>query len=119
MVSLERIRRALARPPALQLVPVEREPDFRVRVERPHFMPGIFESLEFEAGPVPPDGLNAFEQRQRLGTQWSEPLVSVDLVAVTQLLTRPIASALRARRERLAREHVERDLAAFCAAGTC
>ena len=70
-------------------------------------------------GPVPPGGLHAFEQRQRLRDPWSQPMLSVDLLSIGSAVRQAVANARRASAEKAAREEVRRALEAFCATHDC
>jgi hypothetical protein len=123
-VSLTRIRTALDRPAWLRLTLPESNADFHIEIrERPLYSPhllGPVESLwSTTPGPVPPGGLHAFEQRQRLGEHWSQPMLSVDLLSIGAALRKSIADARRSSAEKAAREEVQRAIAEFCAAHEC
>ena len=116
-VSLERIREELARPPRPSLLDtIDARPHFRVTVEeqRPSFVE-MFDPQDFDGGPVPPGGLYAYEQQQRLFPQ-STPIVGFDVLPFFRELAASIRSARRARSEAAAREEVARAMAEFCAA---
>jgi|SRR5206468_3816498 len=123
-VSISHIRAALDRPPSLRLTIPESKPTFRVEIrERPLYSPNLLGPVErlwsTTTGPVPPGGLYAFEQRQRLGNQWTQPLFSVDLLSIGAALHNAIANAHRSSAERAARDEVRRAFAEFCAAHDC
>src|SRR5262245_59412918 len=72
-VSLDNIREALSRPPAL--VGLDRKPDFSVTVEQRQRLEELFRSLELKMGPPPPGGLYAYEQQRLLFNKTDHPLV--------------------------------------------
>jgi tRNA A58 N-methylase Trm61 len=119
LVSLSRIREALEQSKSLRILPLHPEADFRVVIRQNKPSDTVTDSSDFRGGPVPPGGLYAFEQRQRLGQQWSEPLIRVDLLAVTALLTTALAKAHRARAESAARTEVQRTFTNFCETYSC
>jgi hypothetical protein len=117
-VSLDRIREALAEPQKPSLLDaLDRQAHFRVEVEekRPTFAP-IFSPDAFKGGPVPPGGLYAYEQQQRLFPNSTPALVSFDTLPVFRDLLGAFREARRARAAAAAREEVERSMAEFCAA---
>ena len=121
---MSRIHAALDRPAPLRLTLPEPKPDFRVEIrQRPLYSPNLLGPVEglwsTTTGPVPPGGLYAFEQRQRLGQQWTQPVFSVDLLSIGAGLQRAIANARRSRAEKAARDEVQRALAEFCAVHPC
>ncbi len=123
-VSLVRIRAALDRPAPLRIALPKPKADFHVEIrDRPLYSPNLLGPVETlwstAAGPVPPGGLRAFEQRQRLGEQWSQPMLSVDLLSMAASVRTAIANARRAGAEKAAREEVRRALAEFCATHEC
>jgi len=119
-VSVARIRAALERPQALRLTVADRKPDFRVDIRERQFAEDLLGRLDFRSGPVPPGGLYAFEQRQRIGPPGlGQPLISVDLLGIAQGLHSAVANARRSSAERAAREEVQRALAEFCAVHDC
>lgn len=117
-VSLERIREALAssRPRSL-LEAIDVVPHFRLEVEqqRPTFVE-MFSPEAFKGGPVPPGGLYAFEQRQRLSLNSTPYVASVDLMSIFSGIANVVSEARRARAAAAARAEVERAMAEFCAA---
>jgi hypothetical protein len=123
-VSLTRIRTALERPEKLRLTLPEPDAHFRVEIrERPLYSPNLLAPVETlwspSPGRVPPGGLYAFEQRQRFGGLWSQPMLSVDLLSIGSAVQKAIANARRTRAENAAREEVRRALAEFCAVHDC
>src|SRR5262249_57965693 len=115
--SLKRIRTALDRPQILDLDGPDRVdalPRFRVMIreqERSVTLP----PLDFSSGPVPPGGLYAYDQRQRIGPPMSQPLVVVDVMPIAQAIGRAAAGIRRARDASAARDAVRRAIAAYCA----
>jgi hypothetical protein len=119
-VSVARIRAGLERTQVLRLTLTDRKPDFRVDIRERRFEEDLLNRLDFRSGPVPPGGLYAFEQRQRIGPPGiAQPLVMVDVLAIGQALHSAIANARRSSAERAAREEVQRALAEFCATHDC
>jgi hypothetical protein len=123
-VSLVRIQRELHRPAPLQLTLPEVPAHFHVEIrERPLYSANLLGPVEelwsTRTGAVPRGKLNAFEQRQHTGEQWSQPLVSADLSSIGAAFKRAIAAARRAHAERAAREDVQREVAEFCATHDC
>jgi hypothetical protein len=104
--ALARVAVALSQPPS-RLVLQERKPDFvvdiRERERFEHLLPPLW---EFKTGPVPwaaPAG-------------WSQPLVTVDLLAIGSAIANSVAGARRAHGEGAARDEVRREIANYCAA---
>jgi hypothetical protein len=123
-VSLVRIRADLARPAPLRIALPKPKADFHVEIrERPLYSPNLLGPVETlwstTPGPVPPGGLRAFEQRQRLGEQWSQPMLSVDLLSIAASVRTAITNARRSSAEKAAREEVRRALAEFCSTHEC
>src|SRR5207253_7702580 len=104
-VSLAHVRAALEQRDSRLALP-DRRVDFRVNVRETLPPESVFESLDFKSGPVLPGGLYAFEQRQRFGQAWSQPLILIDMIAVGHTLTTTVARARRARAEHSARDEV-------------
>jgi len=114
--SLQRIKMALARAPAAPLdLGRPATPVFRVRVtERDRtFDPP---PLDFWSGPVPPGGLNAYEQAQRICPQLSPPLISIDVLPFARGFAHAIGEARRTHAVGNAQADVRRALAEYCAA---
>jgi hypothetical protein len=117
-VSVERIRAALERAPAW---PVDQAaPLFHIDVvER---VPDLVPPIDFLGGPVPPGGLYAYEQRQRLGSPTiGQPLITVDLLPFADALAGAIRQVLYQHHTRAARDEVQRAIRAYCAmqSGEC
>jgi hypothetical protein len=117
-VSLDRIRAALARSPDKPLNLVLPKPNFRVEIRERQRFEQLLASLDFRSGPVPPGGLYGFEQRARLSpSPWgSQPIASVDLIAIGRLIGNALSNARRAQAEAAAREEVRKALDEFWAA---
>lgn len=125
-VSLDNIREALARPPAL--LGLDRKPDFSVTIEEQQRLEELFRAIEVRIGPPPPGGLYAYEQQRLLFNPTDNPLVQpyaafsgpqLITLAIENLVGRYLVGratgAQRARAERVAREEVKRAIAEFCA----
>jgi hypothetical protein len=133
-VSLERIREALLQlPPQPQLRGLDRQPDFRVRVEERQRLEELFRALEYKIGPVVPGGLYAYEQQRLLFNKTTHPLQQpyaaysggeLVTLAIEGLIQRLVAGRVadavsgweRSRAEKAAREEVKGAIADFCAA---
>lgn len=119
-VSLDRIRSALAQPAGTLQIETDHTADFTVHVRERAPLEEIVPSLDFRSGPVPPGGLYAFEQRQRLGQPYAEqPLIQIDVLPFAHVVVDAIRHARHAAAERAAREQVRRELAAFCVEHGC
>ena len=125
-VSLEHIREALSRPPALR--GLDRKPDFSVTIEEQQRLEELFRAIEVRMGPPPPGGLYAYEQQRLLFNPTDNPLVQpyaafsgpqLITLAIENLVGRyligRVTGAQRARSERVARAEVKRAIAEFCA----
>jgi hypothetical protein len=125
-VSIDNIREALSKPPALQ--GLDRKPDFRVNIEEQQRLAELFRSLEVKMGPPPPGGLYAYEQQRLLFNPTDNPLVQpyagfsgpqLITLAIENLIGRyvvgRVSGAQRARAERVARAEVKQAIAEFCA----
>jgi hypothetical protein len=73
-VSLDRIKTALAKPPANQLRGLNEQPQFRVEVQERSKLEDLVASLNFKTGPVPAGGLYAAEQQRVLFPSVDNPL---------------------------------------------
>jgi hypothetical protein len=113
--SIRRIRAALERPQTIDLDRIDQVPRFRVVIREPQRFRDL-PPLDFSAGPVPPGGLYAYEQRQRIGPPMSQPLVSIDVMPIAQAIGRAAAGVRRARGEAAARDALQRAIAEYCAA---
>jgi hypothetical protein len=125
-VSLENIREALARPPAL--LGLDRKPDFSVTIEQRQRLEELFRSLDFKTGPPPPGGLYAYEQQRLVFSKTADPLAQpyaaftggqLITLAIENLVGRylidKVTGGQRKRAEKMAREEVLRAIAEFCA----
>lgn len=119
--SINRIRKMLDQPADLRLPTLEPTAAFKVEVrEWQLFLEPLFKASDFDGGPLPPGGLYAFEQRQRLGGEWKgQPLIEVDLLPVGKTLGMAIRNALHSRARSAALEDVQRTVAEFCATHSC
>ena len=133
-VSLDRIRDALARPPAEPLKGInEAKTQFRIEIQERQKFEDLIANLKFESGPVIPGGRAMFEQQQRLFPSVDHPLVQpyaaftqgeLMQVLVTSLMERyfadrvvhSITAAERSRAEAAARAEVNRAVQEYCAA---
>jgi hypothetical protein len=123
-VSLTRIRHSLERPAPLRITLPDSNADFHVEIrERPLYSPNLLGPVEtlwsVAPGPVPAGGLHAYEQRQRLGQTWSQPMFALDLLSIGSSVQQAVAKARRSRAEQAARDEVRRALAEFCATHEC
>ena len=116
-VSLERIREGLAADKRLLLDTLNLEANFRVEVKerRPNFA-DMFPPGSFDAGPVPPGGLYAYEQQRMLFPNSTPALITVPVLPIFSAIANAVGEARRARTAAAARAEVERAMAAFCAA---
>jgi hypothetical protein len=135
-VSLDRIRKGLARPEDSLLNAVEkldREPDFRVEIQERQRFEELIERLKIEStGPAPPGGVYAYEQQQRAFNPVDRPLMQpyaafspreLTIVALENIIGQYLArkafgaigSAQRTAAERAAREEVMQAIVAYCA----
>jgi hypothetical protein len=96
--GLKRIRAGLDRPSSKLIVPEVRA-DFRVHVEARRPLQDIF---DVPAWATPPVG-------------WQPPSLGFDLLSVVRTVAANVAEAKRGHEERLAREEVQRAIAAYCA----
>jgi hypothetical protein len=123
-VSLTRIHRALDRPAPLRIRLPEPQADFHVEIRRqPLYSANLLGPVESlwspTTSPAPAGGLYGFDQRQRLGQQWSQPMFAVDLLSIGSALQKAVAAARRSRAEQSAQEEVRRARAEFCATHEC
>jgi len=114
-VSLSRIRRALeTQSDLLKLDGTQAtRPTFRAEV-RGRRLETVLDGLDFRAGPVPLEGVYAFEQAQVLGNPWAGRAVAVNILPLLQAAHRAMSNARRGRTERAAQEEVQRALIEFC-----
>jgi hypothetical protein len=134
-VSLDRIREGLARPPQPSLLSgLDKEPDFRVQIEERQRFEDLLQRLKVDPpGPVPPGGVYAHEQQQRLFNPVDRPLMQpyaafspreLTIVALENIIGQYLArkligavgSAARAEAERAAREEVRQAIVTYCSA---
>ena len=135
-VSLDRIKKALAEPPARPLRGLDEVPHFRVEIQERQKIDELLDTLKFDSGPAVPGGLYGYEQQQLAFPKTSDPLMQpyaafnqgeLLTVAIENLLAQyvgpkmlhGIAEASRQRAEQAAREEVQRALAEFCSAHDC
>ncbi len=136
-VSVDRIKDALAQPPAQPLkgvdsIDTKAEAHFRVEVQERQRFEELVKSLKFDSGPPVPGGLYGYDQQQRLFNPVDNPRVQpyaaftqteLVQVALTSFLERYFAgrvigsltAAERARAEAEARQEVQQALADFWA----
>jgi hypothetical protein len=133
-VSLDRIREGLARPPQGPLLgSLDKEPDFRVEIQERQRFEELLKRLTVEPpGPVPPGGVYAYEQQQRLFNPTHRPLMQpyaafspreLTIVALENIIGQYVArkligalgSAARAEAERAARAEVRQAIVTYCA----
>jgi len=95
--SIDRIRDSLAQtPPEPALLPAA-QPQFRVNiVERQRFGDRVLP--DFRGGTVPPGGLYAYEQRQRIGPPMAQALVVRDITQIASAVVGAIREAIRSGR---------------------
>lgn len=97
--SLARVRAALNRPPS-KLTLKDRPPDFTVHIETRPPMADIFDVPAWATDPV----------------GWQPPGVGFDLLSLFRSVAKSAVEAKRGHDLRLAREEVQRSVAAYCAA---
>jgi len=97
--SVARVRAALTRPPS-KLTLKDRPPDFTVHIETRPPMADIFDVPAWATDPV----------------GWQPPGVGFDLLSLFRSVAKSAADAKRGHDLRLAREEVQRSVAAYCAA---
>jgi hypothetical protein len=134
-VSLDRIRQGLKKDVTDSLLIRNELPaDFRIHVLEQQKIDDLLSKLDFSGmkGPVPAGGLYAYEQQRRLFNPVDHPLVQpyaafsggeLITIAIENLIGRylggrlidGITDANRARAERIARDEVGRQIAAYCA----
>jgi len=115
--ALSRIRQALTRPNPLQVVIPE--PTFREVIQE-RTLERAWEKHSETGGPIPPGGLYAFEQRQRLGNPWAgQPMIQIDVLPLAERIFQSVRHSHHAQSERAAHEEVLRTLAEFCIANAC
>lgn len=133
-MSLDHIREALNQPADGSLLShVSIPADFRIQIVEQRKIDEMLSKLDFRGGPVPAGGLYSFEQQQRLFKPTSRPLMQpyaaynggqFATVALENLLgqylagplIKTVTTAARTRAEREARDEVDQEIAAYCAA---
>jgi len=130
-VSLERVRRGLARPEGSGLKNLDIKPDFFVRVEEREHMQAILANLQVKSGPAPLGGIYAYEQQQMLFNKTDRPLQQpyaafsggeLITLAIEGLIQKylgdkivsGITNAQRAAAERAARQEFAEAVAEYC-----
>jgi hypothetical protein len=116
IVSLERIRTALDRPSPLRLPDEAPKADFVVHIVEKSWFERVMPPVDFRSGPVPPGGLYAFEQQQRLDPTAPIPLFNVSLMPLVRGIAHGFASASQAQSSAAAHRDVTRAIAEYCAA---
>jgi hypothetical protein len=110
--SVARVRAALERQPALRLDADVPKPDFVVHVvEKPWFERSV-RPPDYRSGPVPPGGLYAYEQQQRLNPNAPVPLFTVPVLPII----RGLAHSFTSPNPGAAHREVLRAIAEYCAA---
>jgi hypothetical protein len=114
VVSLERIREALAAPPSRVNPPPHRTPDFVVQVvtDRQRVDRLIAPVLQFDSGIARRPWFLA--SQPQVGT--TPALAAVDVLALASAVRRQLAGAPRDRRDAAARRDVRQAIADYCAA---
>jgi hypothetical protein len=115
-VSLDHIREGLERPAGDRLRLRVVVPDFAVKVVERERFEKLVPPWDFRSGPVPPGGLYGYEQLQRAGLGFTQPLVSMDLLAIGRGIAGAISGARSAHAAAAARDDVQRAIAEYCAA---
>ena len=116
LVSLDRIRTALDRPAALKM-PVEGpKPDFVVHIVEKSWFERAMLPVDFRSGPVPPGGLYAYEQQQRLNPNVPMPLFNISLMPLVRGIAHGFSSASQTQSSSAAHRDVVRAVAEYCAA---
>jgi hypothetical protein len=116
IVSLERIRAALDRPAPLRLPSEGPKPDFVVNVIEKSWFDRVMPPVDFRSGPVPPGGLYAYEQQQRLDPTAPIPLFSIPLLPIISSIAHGFSNARDAQSSASAHREVLRAVAEYCAA---
>ena len=115
-VSLDSIREGLEQAAIDRLRLHVVIPDFAVKVVERERFEKLVPPWDFQSGPVPPGGLYAYEQLQRTGLGFTQPLVSIDLLAIGRGIAGAISGARAAHAASAARDDVQRAIAEYCAA---
>ncbi|HEY2908458.1 MAG TPA: hypothetical protein VGJ29_21305 [Vicinamibacterales bacterium] len=116
VVSLDRIRTALDRPAPLRLPAEGPKPDFVVHIVEKSWFERVMPPVDFRSGPVPPGGLYAYEQQQRLDPTAPIPLFNISLMPLVRGIARGFSSAYQAQSAAGAHRDVVRAIAEYCAA---
>lgn len=131
-VSLDRIRQAVAAPPAQLLRGLDEVPTFRVEIHEKQRIEELWSTMKFDSRPAPPGGLYAYEQQENMWSKQQHPemqpysafsqgeLVQMMLAGSLEMYAaNRIAGAVRdtqhARAEQAARDEVQHALADFWA----
>jgi hypothetical protein len=110
--SIDRVKRALARPPST-LNLQERPPDFRMEIiDRQRFEHLLGQLFETRSGTEPPPGF--FARAPSVGT--TPPLIGMDLLAIGRSVGNAVSGARHDRDARAATEEMWREVASYCAA---
>jgi hypothetical protein len=132
-VSLDRIREGLKKGDSPLVRPNELPADFRLEIVEQQKIDELLKKLDFKSGPAPAGGLYGYEQQRRLFNPTDRPLQQpyaafnggeLITIALENLIARylggplvnAVSAAERNRAERAAREEVDRQIAAYCAA---
>jgi hypothetical protein len=132
-VSLDHIRDGLKKGDSPLLRTNELPADFRLEIVEQRKIDELLKKLDFKSGPAPAGGLYGYEQQRRLFNPTDRPLQQpyaafsggeLITIALENLIAKylggPLINALsgaeRSRAERAAREEIEREIAAYCAA---
>jgi hypothetical protein len=132
LVSLDRIRKALERPPLFPVQVSGSLPTFRVEVQERNRLQDILSTLDFSSGPRPAGGLYASEMQRVMFPSVSNPLrqpyaafsqPELLTIILENLAGRYLASKLvgavtandKAAAEAAARDELRRVIAEYCA----
>lgn len=132
-VSLDHIRDGLKKPESAMLRGKNLPADFRIEIIEQQRIDDLLKKLDFKSGPAPAGGLYGFEQQRRLFNPTDRPLMQpyaafnggeLITIALENLIVRylggralnAISRTERTRAEHAAREEVDREIAAYCAA---
>jgi hypothetical protein len=72
--------------------------------------------VDFRSGPVPPGGLYAYEQQQRLNPNMPVPLFNISLMPLVRGIAHGFSNAYQAQSSSDAHRAVVRAIAEYCAA---
>jgi hypothetical protein len=132
-VSLDHIREGLKKTDSPLLHANELPADFRLEIVEQQKIDELLKKLDFKTGPAPGGGLYGYEQQQRLFNPTDHPLQQpyaafsggeFFTIAAENLigkylgapLVKAISGAERNRADHGAREEVDREISAYCAA---